>query len=48
MVRNVCAFKTYSFIFQKIILIAARETNHNRDRYVYSFGDVEITGKNVK
>ena len=48
MVRNVCAFKTYIFIFQKIILIATRETNHNRDRYAYSFSDVEITGKKCK
>ena len=45
MVRNVCVFKTYSFICQKIILTATRETNHNRDRYVYSFSDVEIRGR---
>ena len=45
MVRNVCVFKSYSFIFQKIILTATRETNHTRDRYVYSFSDVEIRGK---
>lgn len=45
MVRNVCVFKSYSFIFQKIILTATRETNHIRDRYVYSFSDVEIRGK---
>ena len=45
MVRNVCVFKSYSFIFQKIILTATRETNHIKDRYVYSFSDVEIRGK---
>lgn len=48
MVRNVCVFKTYSFICQKIILTATRETNHNRDRFVYTHSVMWKSGEESK